>query len=101
MHPASSVLEVSLSRMTRDAFGALATLPLYCLGDLPSSEPRQIVLDRYDIWHSCLVVAREVLRSDAGVADRASRSLDALLAGAAELRDAYLGICPAALGDSA
>jgi hypothetical protein len=87
-----TVLEVSLSRMSGDAFGALTTLPLYCLGDLPSPDPRAVVLDHYDIWHSCLVVAREVLRSDARQPERVPRALDNLLNTATELRDAYIDL---------
>ena len=87
-----TVVEVSLGRMIGDAFGALATLPLYCLGDLPSPDRGQAVLEHYDIWHSFLVVVREVLRSDAGNSERIPESLEKLLNTATELRDAYLAI---------
>lgn len=78
--------------MAGDAFGALATLPLYCLGDLPSSNPAAVILSHFDIWHSCLVVARETLRADAAALERMPQPLDDLLSTARELRDAYLAI---------
>lgn len=90
-----TVLEVSLKRMTGDAFGALATLPLICLGDLPTPDPQAIVLDHYDIWHSCLIVAREILRSDGGAAEGVPDALEKLLVTVAELRDAYLAMIAA------
>lgn len=78
--------------MAGDAFGALATLPLYCLGDLPSSDPGAMVLSHYDIWHSCLVVARETLRADASSLEQMPPPLEDLLSTATELRDAYLAL---------
>jgi hypothetical protein len=85
--------------MIGDAFGALATLPLYCLGDLESLDPGAIVLDHYDIWHSCLVVSREVLRSDGWNAEHVSGLIDDLLSTTAQLRDAYLAIATARTQD--
>jgi hypothetical protein len=83
------VLEASLSRMVGDIFGALATLPLICLGDLPSPDPGRAVAERYDVWRSCLIVAREILRSSCDTPESASRSLDALLMAVGDIRDGY------------
>jgi hypothetical protein len=84
-----TALEVSLARMTGDAFGALATLPLYCLGELPSPDPRVIILEHYEVWRSCLIVVREVLKADGGAPEIVQASLAALIDMTAELRDCY------------
>jgi hypothetical protein len=79
--------------MTGDAFGALATLPLFCLGQLPSPDPLAVVRQHFDVWHSCLVVVREVMKAGGGMTDQDARdSLAALIELVADLRDAYIDI---------
>ena len=65
---------VLLGLATGDAFGALATLPLYCLGELPSPDPRAIILDHYEVWRSYLIVVRQVLKADSDAPDTAHDS---------------------------
>jgi hypothetical protein len=84
-----TVLEASLRRMIGDGVGAVATLPLYCLGELPTADPEAIVESHFDIWHSCLVVVREVLRADHG---EIPEIIDQLFATVVDLRDAYLAL---------
>jgi hypothetical protein len=87
-----TAVEVSLRRMIADLFGALATVPLYCLGELQTPDPRRVVLDHYEIWRSCLILAREILRSDPSEGGGWRTAMDAMMSAVAELRDAYLGI---------
>jgi hypothetical protein len=91
-----TAVEVSLRRMISDMFGALATVPLYCLGELETPDPRRVVLDHYEIWRSCLILAREILRSDPSEGGGWRPALDAMMSAIAELRDAYLVIAESA-----
>ncbi|HEY2588696.1 MAG TPA: hypothetical protein VGI81_23340, partial [Tepidisphaeraceae bacterium] len=80
-------------------FGALSTLPLYCLGDLPSPDPGQIIGEHYDVWRSCLIVARETLRSSIDATASAHQSLNALLAAADNIRGRFSGIATSLKSD--
>lgn len=96
-----TAIEVSLGRMVGDMFGALATLPLYCLGELPAPDPNQIVLEHYEVWRSCLIVTREIIRSDGSETADFRSSLDAMMTAAGDLRDAYLGLSASGRTDPA
>lgn len=87
-----AALEVSLGRLMTDALGALATLPLFCLGGLPADDPRAPVQDRYDVWRSCLIVAREVIRANAEAPESAMATVRASLNAAGDVRDAFFDI---------
>lgn len=84
-----SAIEVSLARMVGDAFGALATLPLFCTGQLPSPNPAAAILEHFDVWRSCLVVVREVLKSAGFGAAEMPDALHELMDQVATIRDAY------------
>lgn len=83
------LLEASLGRMVGDVFGALATLPLYCLGELPVADPAAIIGEHYEVWRSCLIVAREILRSSSEAPQGAYRSWGDLLRAIDDIREAY------------
>lgn len=91
-----TAVEVSLRRMIADLFGALATVPLYCLGELQTPDSRRVVLDHYEIWRSCLIFAREIMRSDPSEGGGWRPTLDAVMSAIAERRDGYLGIAESA-----
>jgi hypothetical protein len=84
-----AVVKTSLGRMVGNAYGALATLPLYCVGMITTSDPDSIVIARYDVWHSYLVVTREMLRSTSFL-ERGKTPLDSLFAAVERLRDGFL-----------
>ena len=84
-----ATIESSLNRLIGNAYGAMATLPLYCLGELHALNPASLVTDRYDVWHSYLIMIREVLRSASSL-DNISPTLDALFGTVNSLRDAFL-----------
>jgi hypothetical protein len=86
-----TVLNASLSRMVKRAFGALATLPLFCVGELDSNDLPQLIRDHHEAWHSFLIVARETL-SSAGIDSDGPelKAIAELLDAADVLRDSYL-----------
>ena len=84
-----AVVETSLKRMVVNAYGAMATLPLYCVGELSTSESDSMVMERYEVWHSFLVVAREMLRSTSFF-ESAKVPVDSLFEVVDHLRDAFL-----------
>ena len=86
-----TAIAVALSKMAGDAFGSLATLPLFCLGELHSPDPERAVSEHYDVWRSCLVVVREVLRG-AGFGNELPITFSDLSDCVAGIRDAYLEI---------
>ncbi|HSZ55803.1 MAG TPA: hypothetical protein VK797_09090 [Tepidisphaeraceae bacterium] len=88
-----ATIETSLARMTGDAFGALATLPLFCLGQLPSPDPEAAIHEHFEVWHSCLIVIREVIKAAGAKGDRDTHAaVAALLDVVGDLRDAYIDI---------
>src|SRR5258708_3802201 len=87
-----TAVEVSLARLAGDAFGALATLPLYCTKELPAPDPGALILDHCDVWRSCLIVVREVMKSNGFTSDEMPAAVEALLKEITAIRDAYLAI---------
>lgn len=85
-----TAIEVSLSRLTGDLFGSISTLPLYCFGQLPSDNPADLINAHYEIWHSCLIVVREVLKGTGDTADAAHATLTELSQEIERLRQAYV-----------
>jgi hypothetical protein len=83
-----AVAETSLKRMVANAYGTLATIPLYWVGQLSAPDADAIVTARHDVWHSYLGVAREMLRST--LLESARAPLDSLFDAADGLRDAFL-----------
>src|SRR5665213_1584455 len=75
--------------MVGDAYGAMATIPLYCVGKFDASEADSMVLARFDVWHSYLVVAREMLKSTSFL-ETAKVPLESLFEAVDHLRDAFL-----------
>jgi hypothetical protein len=97
MHQANSLssneragLELALSRMTLNAFGSLATLPLFCLRVVNPPDVRSVIEERHDVWHSFLVVAREILRCGPKTLAGATPSVQTLFRAASDIRDAYV-----------
>ena len=84
-----AVVDTLLRRMVGDAYGAMATIPLYCVGKFDASQADSMVMERYDVWHSYLVVAREMLRSTS-LLESPHAPLDALFEAVDHLRDAFL-----------
>ena len=85
-----AVLDNAVSRMAGCAYGALATLPLYCVGKLHTSDLRELILEHYEKWHSFLVVARETLRTGEFSHAPETAPINELLEVADQLRDSYL-----------
>jgi hypothetical protein len=83
------VIQTSLTRLVANAYGAMATLPLFCVGALHPENPEIAVLERYDVWHSFLVVTRELLRSDS-LHESVNPTLLMLFSAIESLRDAFL-----------
>jgi hypothetical protein len=69
----------------------MATLPLFCLGTFHAPDAQTLVTERFDVWHSLLVVTREVLRS-ASALEPVDATVAALLATTGGLRDAFLAL---------
>jgi hypothetical protein len=87
-----SAIDASLRDMFGDAVGALATLPLFCLGEISIPEPRNIVLDHHARWRSHLVAARELANEDAGDSADILTLFDLMLRISDDLRDAFITI---------
>jgi hypothetical protein len=85
-----TVLDAALSRMVKRSFGALTTLPLFCLGELESTDLPEVIHDHYEAWHSFLIVARETLHAAGMAGSPESAAITELLGIADTLRDAYL-----------
>ncbi len=85
-----TVMQFCLRRMAVGAFGSLATIPLFCLGELGGGDAGPIISDHYDIWRSCLTVARVLLQTKPFSMDAARGQLDGLFEIAADLRNAYV-----------
>jgi hypothetical protein len=86
-----AVFDNAVSRMAGCAYGALATLPLYCVGKLHTSGLRALILEQHEKWHSFLVVARQTLRTGE-FSHAPEEPINELLEIADQLRDAYLGL---------
>jgi hypothetical protein len=87
--------------MSGDVFGAVATLPLYCLGELPVADPVAVISQHYEVWRSCLIVAREILRSSSDAPEGAYRSWSDLLTAVDDIREAYVRIAACSKTDRA
>ena len=86
----AAVLDNAVSRMAGCAYGALATLPLYCVGKLHASGVPGLILEHHEKWHSFLIVARETLRTGEFSHAPEIGPINELLDVADKLRDAYL-----------
>ena len=85
-----ATIETSLARLIGNSWGAMATIPLYCVGEFNAPDAEMMVHERYDIWHSCLVVAREMLRSSLLI-ESVNSPMDALFSATSEdLRDEFV-----------
>ena len=83
-------LELALTRMPIAAFGSLATVPLFCLGERRVPDIRSVIQERYEVWRSFLVVIREILRCGPPSLKIANPTVESLFGVTDNIRDAYI-----------
>lgn len=86
-----TVLRFILDKAIRSIYAELNILCQRCLGYIGSGDQRAIILDRYHLWQSCIIVMKEILRGK-DVPESVGQAFEDMRRLIEDLRDAFVNL---------